>query len=132
MEVFHQAGAAVLLSAAPADVCRGESGAAGHRIAAAGGCPADQPCTDPSELFSGEDLPVFESVVDQIISAAALRADRIGFSVEITGIKTTGIVRCDQPRVLDLKQRYGKKVDTLPENLLDEVLAKVQTLFEFE
>ena len=59
-------------------------------------------------------------------------ARRIGFSVEITGIKTTGIVRCDQPRVLDLKQRYGKKIDTLPENLLDEVLAKVQTLFEFE
>lgn len=56
-------------------------------------------------------------------------ARRIGFSVEITGIKTTGIIRCDQPRVLDLKQRSGKQIDSLPEYLLDEVLAKVQTLF---
>jgi mRNA interferase ChpB len=39
---------------------------------------------------------------------------RIGFSVAISGIKTTGIVRCDQPRVLDIAERGGSKVDTLP------------------
>lgn len=57
-------------------------------------------------------------------------ARRIGFSVEITGIKTTGIVRCDQPRVLDIAERGGRKVDTLPAALLDDVLARVVTLFE--
>lgn len=55
---------------------------------------------------------------------------RLGFSVPITGIKTTGVVRCDQPRVIDLAARYGRKVDVLPEPLMDEVLAKVATLFE--
>lgn len=55
---------------------------------------------------------------------------RIGFSVAISGIKTTGIVRCDQPRVLDIAERGGRKVDTLPTPLIDEVLAKVATLFE--
>ncbi len=57
-------------------------------------------------------------------------ARRLGFSVEISGIRTTGIVRCDQPRVLDLAARGGRKVDTLPAPLMDEVLAKMATLFE--
>ena len=57
-------------------------------------------------------------------------ARRIGFSVEISGIKTTGLIRCDQPRVLDLAARGGRKVDTLPAAVLDEVLARVVTLFE--
>ena len=57
-------------------------------------------------------------------------ARRIGFAVEISGIKTTGFVRCDQPRVLDIAERGGRKVDTLPAPLLAEVMAKVITLFE--
>lgn len=57
-------------------------------------------------------------------------ARRIGFSVEISGIKTSGIVRCDQPRVLDITERGGRKVDTLPAALLEDVMAKVATLFE--
>jgi mRNA interferase ChpB len=57
-------------------------------------------------------------------------ARRIGFAVEITGIKTTGLIRCDQPRVLDIVERGGRKVDTLPAALLGDVLARVATLFE--
>lgn len=57
-------------------------------------------------------------------------ARRLGFAVALTGIKTTGIVRCDQPRVMDLAARHARKVDTLPEPIMDEVLAKVATLFE--
>jgi mRNA interferase ChpB len=53
----------------------------------------------------------------------------LGFAVPLTGIKTTGVVRCDQPRVVDLAARQGRKVDVLPEAILDEVLAKVGTLF---
>ena len=57
-------------------------------------------------------------------------ARRIGFAVPIAGIKTTGVVRCDQPRVIDLLARNGRKVDTLPAAILDEVLAKVAPIFE--
>ena len=57
-------------------------------------------------------------------------ARRIGFAVEITGIKTTGLVRCDQPHVLDRVERGGRKVDTLPAALLNDVLAKLATIFE--
>ncbi len=56
-------------------------------------------------------------------------ARRIGFAVPITGIRTTGVVRCDQPRVLDIAAREGRKVDTLPQPLLDAVLARTATLF---
>jgi len=57
-------------------------------------------------------------------------ARRLGFAVAVTGIKTTGVVRCDQPRVLDLAARNARKVDTLPAAILEEVLAKAATLFE--
>jgi mRNA interferase ChpB len=56
-------------------------------------------------------------------------ARRIGFAVPIAGIRTTGVVRCDQPRVLDILARSGRKVDTLPQDLLDDVLARIATLF---
>ena len=57
-------------------------------------------------------------------------AKRIGFAVQITGITTTGVVRCDQPRVLDLSTRQARKVDTLPSHILDEVLARMVTIFK--
>ncbi len=57
-------------------------------------------------------------------------ARRIGFAVPLTGIRTNGIVRCDQPRVLDIEARHSRKVDALSTELLDEVLAKTITLFQ--
>ena len=57
-------------------------------------------------------------------------ARRIGFAVPITGITITGVVRCDQPRVLDLGARNGRKVDALPQEILDEVMAKLLPIFE--
>jgi mRNA-degrading endonuclease toxin of MazEF toxin-antitoxin module len=55
---------------------------------------------------------------------------RIGFGVEISGIKTTGIVRCDRPRGLGISERGGSKVDTLPAEILEDVLAKAAVLFQ--
>ncbi len=57
-------------------------------------------------------------------------ARRLGFGVELSGTKTTGIVRCDQPRVLDLTARQARKVDSVPASVMDDVLAKVATLFQ--
>jgi mRNA interferase ChpB len=78
----------------------------------------------PTEFNTATKLPVVLPITN-----GGDFARRLGFAVEISGIKTTGIVRCDQPRVLDLAERGGRKVDTLPDALLDEVLAKVVTLF---
>jgi len=57
-------------------------------------------------------------------------ARRIGFAVPLSGTRTTGVVRCDQPRVVDLRARNGRRVEALPQPLLDEVMARVVTLFE--
>ncbi len=56
-------------------------------------------------------------------------ARRIRFAVPISGIGTTGVVRCDQPRTIDLDSRGARKVDTLPAAILAEVLAKVAPIF---
>lgn len=50
-----------------------------------------------------------------------------GFAVTLmgAGTQTTGIVRCDQPRALDLKARGGRKVEQVPAVIMDEVLAKL-------
>lgn len=55
-----------------------------------------------------------------------------GFAVSLmgAGTKTTGIVRCDQPRALDLGARHGRKLESVPQTIMDEVLAKLATLVE--
>ena len=57
-------------------------------------------------------------------------ARRIGFAVPLDGTTTTGVVRCDQPRVLDLRARNGRRVEGLPPAIMDEVLARLATLFD--
>jgi len=78
----------------------------------------------PTEFNEATNLPV----VCPITNGGDF-ARRIGFAVEITGISTTGVVRCDQPRVLDLSARHGRRVDNLPSPLMDEVLARLSPLF---
>jgi mRNA-degrading endonuclease toxin of MazEF toxin-antitoxin module len=55
-----------------------------------------------------------------------------GFAVSLmgAGMKTTGVVRCDQPRALDLKARGGKKLESVPNAIMDEVLARLAPIFE--
>jgi mRNA interferase ChpB len=55
-----------------------------------------------------------------------------GFAVPLTGAgtRTTGVVRCDQPRVLDLAARGGKKLESIPDAIMDEVLARISPIFE--
>lgn len=55
-------------------------------------------------------------------------ARRLGFAVPISGIETTGIIRCDQPRVLDIAERGGRKVDQLPAPILADVMARLATI----
>ena len=55
-----------------------------------------------------------------------------GFAVPLAGagIQTTGVVRCDQPRALDPRARGGKKMESVPAPIMEEVLAKLATIFE--
>jgi mRNA-degrading endonuclease toxin of MazEF toxin-antitoxin module len=55
-----------------------------------------------------------------------------GFTVPLTdtGTRTTGVIRCDQPRALDLEARGGLRLETAPAAIIDEVLAKLAPLFD--
>lgn len=55
-----------------------------------------------------------------------------GFAVSLSGAgtQTTGVVRCDQPRALDLKARGGKRLESVPDAIVDEVLARLAPIFE--
>ena len=66
------------------------------------------------------------------ISSGGSFARTAGFAVPLAGAgtKTTGVVRCDQPRALDLAARGGKKLESVPDSVMDEVLAKLAPIFE--
>ena len=66
------------------------------------------------------------------ITTAGNFARTAGFAVSLVGAgtKTTGIIRCDQPRALDIGSRYGRKLESVPESIMDEVLARVAPIFE--
>jgi len=53
-----------------------------------------------------------------------------GFAVPLTGTKTTGIIRCDQPRALDLAARGGRKLESIADAIMSEVLARISPIFE--
>ncbi len=66
------------------------------------------------------------------ITTGGAFARAAGFAVSLAGGGTeiTGVVRCDQPRALDLRARRGKKIERAPEHIVGEVLAKVAPIFE--
>ena len=57
-------------------------------------------------------------------------ARRRGFAVSLdgAGTRTVGVIRCDQPRVLDLTARNGKRLETIPEQIMDDVLARLAAI----
>jgi mRNA-degrading endonuclease toxin of MazEF toxin-antitoxin module len=66
------------------------------------------------------------------ITAGGSFARTAGFAVSLdgAGTRTSGIVRCDQPRALDLAARGGRKVESVPGAIVDEVLARLAPIFE--
>ncbi len=63
------------------------------------------------------------------ITSGGSFARTAGFAVALVGTKTTGVVRCDQPRALDIGSRFGRKLEAVPVAVLEEVLAKLAPLF---
>ena len=59
-------------------------------------------------------------------------ARRRGFAVSLegAGTRTTGVIRCDQPRALALGARQGRRVDTVAEHIMDDVLARLATILQ--
>ena len=59
-------------------------------------------------------------------------ARRRGFAVSLenAGTRTAGVIRCDQPRALDLAARNGRHLEAVPEPVVEDVLARLAAIFE--
>ena len=57
-------------------------------------------------------------------------ACRRGFTVSLddAGTRTAGVIRCDQPRTLDFAAGNGKRLESVPEPIMDEVLARLREI----
>jgi mRNA-degrading endonuclease toxin of MazEF toxin-antitoxin module len=55
-----------------------------------------------------------------------------GFAVSLEGCgtKTTGVVRCDQPRAIDLASRHARKLERAPESIVDDALGRFSAIFQ--
>lgn len=54
-----------------------------------------------------------------------------GFAVTLmgSGAQTQGVVMCNQPRTVDLAARAGRFMEDVGNEVLDEVLARLQAIF---
>ncbi len=59
-------------------------------------------------------------------------ARHAGFAVTLSGAgtQTQGVMLCNQVRTVDLEARFAKRVESVPEVVILDALARVQTLFD--
>lgn len=64
------------------------------------------------------------------ISQSITLARSQGFAVSLmgTGLATQGVIICNQPRTVALRERNGKKIETASVGIADEVLARIAPL----
>lgn len=55
-----------------------------------------------------------------------------GFAVTLSGggTETQGVILCNQIRSVDLEARGAKRIESVPDFVIDDTLARVQALFE--
>ncbi|MFA0965244.1 type II toxin-antitoxin system ChpB family toxin [Pseudomonas amygdali] len=93
-------------------------------------------------------IPQFAAAGCPVLTAAAYNASGLaviapitqggdfaryaGFAVPLSGsgTETQGVVLCNQIRTVDLETRGAKRIESVPEVVIDDVLARVQALFE--
>ena len=92
----------------------------------------EQQGTRPVLLVSPDRFNNFTGVPIVVpITSGGSFARNAGFTVSLSGAgtRTSGVIRCDQPRPVDLTARNGRKLESVPQHILDDVLAKLATLF---
>jgi mRNA interferase ChpB len=86
----------------------------------------------PVFVVSKKQFNQFGTPVIVPITSGGNLARMAGFAVSLmnTGMQTTGVVRCDQPRAIDLQSRGARRVERAPEAVVEEVMAKLNAIFE--
>jgi|SRR5271163_138416 len=69
--------------------------------------------------------PAKSGIKDHVATLAALRSNN-----PTNSYKLQKTARCDQPRALDLAARGGRKLESIPDAIMGEVLARISPIFE--
>ncbi|AKL11321.1 TPA: type II toxin-antitoxin system PemK/MazF family toxin [Kluyvera intermedia] len=52
-----------------------------------------------------------------------------GFAISLDGAGTkTTMIRCDHPRIIDMDARNGKRLEPVPEAIVNQVLARLEAI----
>ena len=67
-------------------------------------------------------------IVLPITSGNVVRTAGFAVSLDGCGTRTTGLIRCDQPRALDVRALQGKRLERVPQAIMEDVLARLATI----
>jgi len=81
-----------------------------------------------ADTFNRNNIPI----VCPITTGAVSQRYRVGLTVSLTtaGTDTAGVVLCGQIRALDLRDRRARRIETVPAEIMSQVLGCLQDLFE--
>jgi mRNA interferase ChpB len=77
--------------------------------------------------FNKDNLPM---VCPITTGGASVRLAGFTVSLATSGLKTTGVVLCNQIRSLNIKKRRGRCVERAPDPIIDDVMAVVMDVLE--
>lgn len=67
-------------------------------------------------------------IVLPITDGNVVRTAGFAVSLDGCGTRTTGLIRCDQPRTLDVRALQGKRLECVPQAIMEDVLARLATI----
>ena len=77
--------------------------------------------------FNKHNLPMVCPITN---GGASARLAGFTVSLATSGLKTTGVVLCNQIRSLDVKERRGRRVERAPDVIVDDVIAAIMDVLE--
>jgi mRNA interferase ChpB len=83
-------------------------------------------------VLSPSDFNRFGLILTCPVTQGGEFAREHGFAVSLSaaGTRIQGVVLCHQARTVDFKERNGKWVEAVPDEVVEEVLARVRTLLD--
>ena len=81
----------------------------------------------PEEFNNLTKLPI---VLPITTGGKFVRTAGFAVSLDECGTVTKGVVRCDQPRALDLLFRKGKFLERVPDDIIEDVLARIASYLQ--
>ena len=78
----------------------------------------------PDRFNACTKVPIVLPITDGNVARTA------GFAVSLDGCGTVtrGVIRCDQPRALDVRALQGKRLESVPKDVMEDALARLATI----